>query len=374
MSAAKIIAVEARVFRAPLKKTFKIALGEISSAETVIVRLSTDDGRFGYGEASPYQPVTGDSVADALGFINHTMGPQLTGREADGIGVIHCAMDAVCMRLNATNTPGRAGIDIALYDLASQRAGMPLYRFLGGADPCVYSDYTIALAAPGDMAQAALQAVQAGFEMLKIKAGLDAEQDVENLRAIRRTVGSRVRLRLDANQGWNEASAVKALNAVADLDIEEAEQPLSANDLAGLARLRAQVPQPIMLDESVHSPVNALRAVDAKAGAMINIKLMKSAGLLPALKINAIAEAAGLPCMVGCMMETRIGIAAGAHLVASQPNIRFADLDSHLEIAQQNVVTGGFAQTGGVIKLSETPGLGVSVDFDALDWKRQQSS
>lgn len=365
MSASKITSVKARLFRAPLLKIMKIALGEITSAETVIVQICTNDGRCGYGEASPYKPVTGDTIDDALNFVN---GPAqaLVGMDPDGIGEIHRVMEGLLSKSKVRNTPGRASIDIALYDLASQAAGMPLYRFLGGTNPQVHSDYTVTLGSADEMVLSAKKAIKAGFDILKLKAGIDADADTKNIRAIRNAVGPNVQLRLDANQGWDEASATHVLNAMADLNIAEVEQPLPAINLAGLARLRKQVPQPIMLDESVHSPADALQATNASAGDFINIKLMKSGGLLPALKINAIAEAAGLPCMVGCMMETNIAIAAGAHLVASQGNIQLADLDSHLEISEQDVVRDGFCQTGGIIILGEAPGLGVTVDFDAL--------
>lgn len=357
----KISSIEAKIFKAPYLKPFTIALGTIMATETVLLRIVTEDGLTGYGEGSPYHAVTGNYPEDILHFVNRIRG-KLIGADADDIAGIHALLDFE----SAASTPAKAAIDIALYDLKGKRANMPLYRLLGGSRPNVYSDCTIGIKLREEMVAHARELVDQGFTILKIKTGVNIEDDIGNLAAIRKEVGDGITLRIDANQGWDVKGTILAMKKMEALGIDEVEQPLRAFNLEGHAFIRNHISQNLMLDESVHSPVDALKAVKAGAADIINIKLMKSAGILPALKINAIAEAAGIPCMVGCMLETWVGVTAGAHLAASQPNITLADLDSHIKLNKSSIVTGGFEQHGSNITLTEKPGLGVDVDWTAL--------
>jgi L-alanine-DL-glutamate epimerase-like enolase superfamily enzyme len=353
--------VEAKLYRAPLRAPFKIALGETDHIETIIVRVTVEGGLAGFGEASAYAPVTGEDSEGALAFLRKAASA-LVGRDAAGVAGIHAAMDAISVGRPAA----KAGVDIAVYDILAKRAQLPLYRFLGGTDPCVRTDMTVGLADTAVMAERAALRAREGFRTLKIKAGIDPAQDVEHLLAIREAVGPETELRIDANQGWDAKSALWVLERLEGVGIAEVEQPLPHWDLAGMRFLRERIGQQLMLDESVHTPHDAMRAAMAGAGDMINIKLMKSGGLHPALKINAIAEAAGMACMAGCMSETRVSISAGAHMAAALPNVVLADLDSWMEIADDGCAQGGFTREGDRLTLADAPGLGVTVDFDAL--------
>lgn len=357
----KISSIEAKIFKTPYLKPFTIALGTILAVETVLLRIVTEDGLTGYGEGSTYSAVTGNYPEDILNFVNRIK-HKLIGADADDIAGIHALLDCE----SAASTPAKAAIDIALYDLKGKRANMPLYRLLGGSSPNVYSDCTVGINKREEMAAHARELVKQGFTILKIKTGVNIEDDIGNLTAIRKEVGDSIILRIDANQGWNAKETILAMKKMEALGIDEVEQPLPAFNLEGLAFVRNHISQNLMLDESVHSPFDALKAIKAEAADIINIKLMKSAGILPALKINAIAEAAGIPCMVGCMLETWIGVTAGAHLAASQPNITLADLDSHMKLNKTDIITGGFEQCGSRITLTEKSGLGVDVDWTAF--------
>jgi len=357
----KITDIDVKIFRVPFLKPYRIALGEISGTETAIVRVTTEDGTVGYGEGAPYHAVTGDYPEDIPIFLHRARG-LLIGRDSDDIAGIHAAL----ARESAASTPARAAVDIALYDLLGKHANMPLYRLLGGADPRVVTDCTIGIMEREAMVSRARELVGAGFRVIKVKTGLSVKDDIENLRSIRREIGDDIPLRIDANQGWDARTAIRAMKALEEIGIDEVEQPLPAFDLPGLAFVRANISQRLMLDESVHSPADALRAVTAGACDVINIKLMKCCGILGGLRINAVAQAAGIPCMVGCMLETKVAVSAGAHLAASQPNITLADLDSHLKLGGNGVITGGFTQAGSDITLTDRPGLGVEVDWDAI--------
>jgi L-alanine-DL-glutamate epimerase-like enolase superfamily enzyme len=357
----RIKSVEAKLYQAPLNGVYTIALGSSTRAEAVIIRIRTEGGLTGLGEAAPSPPVTGANAEATLGFLRD-LAPALQNCDASDLSGIHAIMD----RRSAGHGAARAGVDMALYDILSQRAGLPLYRFLGGSNPRVQTDMTVTIDSTRVMAARAKSFVENGFRILKVKAGLDPIEDIEHLRAIREAAGPEVELRIDANQGWNEKTTLWALEKMADLGIVEVEQPLPFWNLEGMRFVRDRITQPLMLDESVHSPVDALKAVRAGAGDIINIKLMKCGGIYKAQKINAIAEAAGLSCMVGCMTETHIAIAAGAHLAAALPNVKLADLDGFLEIRDEGCARGGFTREGDILTLGAEPGLGVSVDFDAL--------
>jgi L-alanine-DL-glutamate epimerase-like enolase superfamily enzyme len=353
--------LEAKLYLAPLRAPFKIALGETDHIETVIVRVTAEGGFIGFGEASAYAPVTGEDSESVLAFLNKAA-HALIGRDATDISGIHAAMDAISIGRSAA----KAGVDIAIYDILSKQARLPLYRFLGGSDYRVRTDMTVGLADTTVMVERAARYVNEGFRTLKVKAGIDPVADVEHLRAIRKAVGPDVELRIDANQGWDVKSTLWVLERLSDTDIAEIEQPLPHWNLDGARFLRERIGQQLMLDESVHTPRDAMKAAKAGAGDMINIKLMKSGGLYPALKINAIAEAAGMTCMAGCMTETRVSISAGAHMTAALPNIVLADLDGWIEIADDGCASGGFTLEGDILTLTDAPGLGVTVDFDAL--------
>ncbi|HSK69590.1 MAG TPA: dipeptide epimerase [Candidatus Limnocylindria bacterium] len=344
--------------RVKLARPFVVAIGVIETCETLIVRVETDEGITGYGEASPFAPVTGELLDTIPAFIE-LFKPNLIGLNPIEMEKAHAVMD----RCTAGNTSAKAGIDIALHDIWGKWLGQPLYKILGGFRNSFATDVTVGIKAPEAMAEEALGCVGEGYGILKVKAGIDPRDDVRAIRLIREAVGPNIALRVDANQGWDARTAVSTLRAYEEYGVEAVEQPLPWWDLDGLAFVRRHSRIRLMVDESVHSPQDALKVMKKEAADTFNIKLMKSGGIHPALKINAIGEAGGVNCMVGCMLETRLGIAAGAHLVASQKNITEADLDSFREYGDGSGISGGFTVQDGVMTLSEEPGLGVTVSF-----------
>ena len=209
------------------------------------------------------------------------------------------------------------------------------------------------------MAKDAVKAIKKGFKALKVKVGTDPIEDVERIKSIRKAVDNEIEIRLDANQGWTPKQAINVLNKTERFNIQFAEQPVPAKDLKDLAKVRKHSPIPIMADESVHSPEDALRLIEAEAVDLINIKLMKSGGILKGKKIASIAEAAGIPCMVGCMGESGIGIAAAAHLAAAVKNIQYADLDSDLLLKDKLAEKGGTKVKNSMHILPKKHGLGI---------------
>jgi L-alanine-DL-glutamate epimerase-like enolase superfamily enzyme len=218
---------------------------------------------------------------------------------------------------------------MALWDLCGKIAGQPVYRLLGAARDSFETDCTVFLDSPEAMARLAVEFVREGFPAIKIKLGEAPALDIDRVRAIREAVGPKVHLRCDANQGWSVSDALVALRGIGPYDLEFCEQPVQAWDWNGLRHVRAGSPVPIMADEAVHSPHDAIEGLRQDAFDMINIKLLKAGGVLPSVRLAHIAAAANVPCMVGCMAETRLALTAAAHVVMSQAIIRFADLDAY---------------------------------------------
>ena len=253
-----------------------------------------------------------------------------------------------------------------MYDIRGKAAGMPVYKLLGGYSNTVLNDITVSIMEPQAMADKALSYVRdKGYRVLKVKVGADVNDDIRALTLIREAVGPDVRLRVDANQGYDVPTALKALNAFAALGVESVEQCLPAWNMEGAAYLRRKAPAiHLMLDESIHGPVDAARACRMDAADILNIKLMKCGGLYPAEQINALAQANGLTCMVGCMMETKLSITAGLSFVAAKKNVMDADLDSFMEyVGGETHFPGGFTHKGSDFVLCDAPGFGLDIDF-----------
>ena len=210
-------------------------------------------------------------------------------------------------------------------------------------------------------ARDSIHAVKRGFETLKIKVGKDAAMDLERMKAIRKAVGYDVDLRIDANQGWSPKEAVKVLTDMEDagLNIEFVEQPVKAHDIEGMKFVTDHVAIPVLADESVFSPQDALSILQQHAADFINIKLMKTGGLYNALKICSIAEVYGVECMIGCMLEAKVSVNAAVHLAAAKSIITKIDLDGPV-LCSEDPVVGGSVFDNDRITPSDTPGLGVT--------------
>jgi L-alanine-DL-glutamate epimerase-like enolase superfamily enzyme len=209
------------------------------------------------------------------------------------------------------------------------------------------------------MAKDAVKAVKHGFKALKVKVGINPKEDAERIRLIREAVGDKTAIRIDANQGWTVSQALDVLEKLEKYNVQFVEQPIQAGDVHALAKVRKNSPIPVMADESVHSPIDALHLIKEDAVDLINIKLMKSGGIHNATKIAAIAEAANVPCMIGCMGESSIGITAAVHFAAATKNVQHADLDCDILLADKLVTEGGAELKNSERIPSNVPGFGI---------------
>ncbi|KRG73995.1 L-alanine-DL-glutamate epimerase [Stenotrophomonas chelatiphaga] len=354
----KITDIELGMLRVPLKTPFKTALRTVDTVEDVVVMIRTDTGHTGYGEAAATAVITGDTHGSIIEAIRHFIKPRLVGQDVANLNRL-CALVQSSMERNSS---AKAAVEIALYDLWAQLHDAPLYQMLGGGDPVITTDITISVDYIDKMVADSLSALDRGFESLKIKVGKDIGLDIERVKAIHAAVQGRALLRLDANQGWTAKQAVQAMQALeeAGVVLELLEQPVKAADIAGLKYVTDRVNTPVMADESVFNPSQVIDLIQQRAADIVNIKLMKTGGLSNAIRIADIAAIHGVPCMIGCMIESSISVAAAVHLaVAKSDVITKVDLDGP-SLGQFDPVSGGVTFNESEISISDAPGLGIT--------------
>jgi L-Ala-D/L-Glu epimerase len=280
------------------------------------------------------------------------------GKNALAIEEAVCDMD----RLIYGNNSIKSAFDMALYDIASQYAGLPLYQFLGGTNKkTIITDYTVSIGEPEKMAADALKIKNEGYPAIKIKLGKNGKTDVERIKAIRNVVGDEIPLRIDANQGWSVEEAIDTLKALAPFGIEHCEEPIPRWAFMQLPLVRKESPIPIMSDESCGDDHDAERLIQLKACDMMNIKLGKSGGIFKALKMVKLAEAAGMHLQVGAFMESRLAMTAFAHFSLCSPMIEHFDFDTCLMFSEDPVTGGIIYEKNGVVKVPEVAGLGATI-------------
>ena len=346
--------------QAPLKRPFRIALGVTSRADLLFVKIDTDEGISGMGEMAPFHAITGETIQTCAAAAEH-LAKLLIGANPLDINGINQSMN----RYLANNSGAKCGFDMALHDLAGKALGCPVYTLLGGDNRGLVTDQTIHIDTPQIMADKAVHLKEEGFSAIKIKLGENLEADLARLRKIRESIGPEIRLRVDANQGWDFPTALAALQRMLPYDTEYCEQPLPIWDRDNMKRLREKTMIPIAADESLFNDKDAFDLAANGCCDIFNIKLAKTGGISAALKIDNIAVSAGIPCMIGCMTETRFGLTAAAHVASAHGNIKYLDLDSHAFLAIDPVL-GGIKCEGENITLPDTPGLGAELDPDFL--------
>ena len=319
----QITSVEVSPLNLELQTALTVAYGSYPVLEYALLKLHTDDGLIGLGEASPDPEVTGETQAIILDGFEQVRELLIGQNPFDIVPILNA-----CMTVIPDKPAVLAAIDMALYDLMGKALNVPVYQLLGGMSRENIELYpVIPLDAPQVMAAMSKSFTDAGARVLKLKLGSDLQSDLMRMEAIHDAVGSEVALRLDINQGWRDAqTSIATIRQLKTYAIEYIEQPTSANDLAALAAVTAAVDIPIMADESCHTAVDVYKIAESKAADWINIKLMKCGGITQAMKMIAVAEAAGLPCILGSMGESSIGSAAGLHLSLAQLGLKSSEL------------------------------------------------
>ena len=341
---------------------FVIATGIMEFAQNTFVKVITDEGLYGVGECSAFPMIVGETqntcIAVAQDFAKIWIGKDPLKIE-ERLAELNLFI--------AKNATIKSAFDMALYDLAAKKEGIPLYQFLGGKPREIVTDITIGISSPEEMAEKALRLHDSGAVALKVKLGKKPQDDIARIKAIRQAVGFDIPIRIDANQGWSFEEAVEALKGLEALKIQFCEQPMRTYNDHLLPQLRSQTIVPIMADESVYDHHDAERLCRTDSCDYINIKFSKSSGIAESLKIQAVASEYGIPCMIGGMLESRLALAAKTHFAYAANNVKFFDLDTCMVGHLEDPVIGGIQYDGYAIKITEGPGIAADIDPLFLD-------
>ncbi len=341
----------------PLRKPFVTSLDSTYQYDGVLVKIETDENVFGWGEAAPSKNITKETQETVVKSLSQIK-PLIVGENP-------LEIESIMDKINYVfGSSAKASVDIALHDILGKRIGLPLKNVFGSSQKEIRTSITISIEKIEDVVKEAVKIVDNGGRNIKLKIGLNPDEDIKKIKGIREAVGYEPRIRVDANQGYSVETAIKTLRRMEKYEIEFVEQPVDARDIEGMRKVRDNVGIPVMADESVHTPGDAVNVIKNDAADMINIKIMKT-GLSNALKIADICSAAGITCMVGCMIETKIGISAGTHLALGKRIIRFADLDGHLDLKFDPTINEVLTEKG-VNKVGDGDGLGLDVDESVL--------
>lgn len=334
--------------------------GEKQERTHAIVALTDEEGRVGYGEATPLSQFTGETAGTTALVLKEVILPALEGLDCFDIAAAHQKMDQAI----AANCGAKSAADCAMYDLAAKTLGVPLYDLLGGrCRERVPINRHIGIVPTAEAEEMARSYTAQGFLSLKLKVGGDVDACAERISAVRRAAGPEARIRVDGNCGFSYQQAVQLIRKTWDCGLEFYEQLLPKWDLEGMGRLRREFGVPILADEAVNSVRDAMEYALCGAADAVTIKLCKCGGLYPALRIAGAAEAAGMQVVVASTYDTHIGCSACLHLASALPNAQtacdlttFATQPAQAEACHR--LEGMYLSAGG------DPGVGVSNMYD----------
>jgi L-alanine-DL-glutamate epimerase-like enolase superfamily enzyme len=353
----KITTVEhwAESFR--LIKPYTIAYETYRDVKNHFVRIETEDGLIGIGAACPEKYVTGESINDCEKALDTCLESFLLGQDVRLIQDVIPRLEEMMPKTPAA----RAAVDMALYDLMSKYLNLPLAEMLGRVYKKLPTSVTIGIMPTEDALEQAEELLSRGFRVLKVKIGRSIEEDIERLYKIRENVGSRILIRVDANQGYTVDEYKEFVDHTQLLNLEFIEQPLKADDIKAMKDMPKTVREKTAADESLLSTKNALKlAHPPKPFGIFNVKLMKCGGIYSAMQIAEIAQLANIDLMWGCMDESTVSISAALHAALASPATKYIDLDGSLNLVN-DLVGGGFEIHDGELIITDKPGLGVEL-------------
>ncbi|MDW0117048.1 dipeptide epimerase [Sporosarcina thermotolerans] len=358
----KIKEIDIYAIHLPLHEPFIISYASFDYMPSIIVKITTDTGHIGYGEAVADEHVTGESWESTYAVLKNTLGPKLIGMNPAQMEKIHATMDAEIYGVPAA----KAAMDIACYDVIGKALGVPVYDLLGGRFHDEFPvTHVLSIATPEHMADEAAQRVAEGYRSLKMKVGKNVWDDVERIKAVRERVGETIAIRVDVNQGWvNSSTTLQALKKLEDYSLDWLEQPVKADDIDAMVEIKSKTSVPMMIDEGLRGFREMREIIAKRATDKVNIKLMKCGGIYPAMKLAHMAEMAGIECQVGSMVESSIGSAAGFHVAFSKKIMTSVELTGPLKFSED---IGDLKYDIPFIRLTEKAGLGVTVNEDILN-------
>ncbi|HJQ81532.1 MAG TPA: enolase C-terminal domain-like protein [Lacipirellulaceae bacterium] len=382
----KISRIETIPVRVPIKPELAIRSGRGGAhlmSPFLIVKVYTDDGIVGLGEASCTPRWSGEDQVSAAHFINAYFAPLLVGETIDEVERLSAKFSSAV----AGNYFTKAAIEMALWDIVGKSQGRPVWEVAGSRErgagsktsglplrisPGVPVKWSVSGVVPAKAAEIAAWAVDQGFTAMKVKVGIDPQSDLERTRAVREAVGAQVKLGVDANGGWPTPQiAIETIRRLCDeCEIYFAEQPVAAGDQNALAEVRSNVSVPIIADESIWTLEDAKMLARAEAADVFSIYIGKAGGIGPARRIAEFAQSVGIKCTIGSNLELGIGSAAMIHLALSAPGFDFdtcpCDIIGPL-FYEDDVLNDPLPISNGVARLPDRPGLGVELNDEKVE-------
>jgi muconate cycloisomerase len=365
----KISRIETIPIRVPLNPEFAIRSGR-GGAHTVspflLVKVHTDEGVVGIGEASCTPRWSGEDQITGAHLIHSYLEPLLVGEDPTMLE----SATAKFRLAFAGNYFTKSAVEMALWDIAGKVASKPVYALLGGkVREFVPTKWSVSGVESGKAAEIARWAINKGFKAMKVKVGIDPDGDVARVRAVRETIGTQIKMGVDANGGWTPEDAVKTIERLREFDICFAEQPVSPEDVADMADVRKRIHVPLIADESVYTLQDALTLARLGAADVFSIYLGKAGGIGPAKKIADFAQYAGLKCTVGSNLELGVGSAAMVHLAIATRGINAEEYPCDIIgpfYYKEDIVQKSLSILPGMAKPSDVPGLGVELDDEKI--------
>ncbi len=368
----KITAIRAYALNAPMRVPYITALVDKREATSVVTVIETDEGVTGFGQSATSAPVYSpfEEYQDTImRVVESSIAPALIGADPHDLEWIHDKM----ARVARGHLYAHATIDLACHDIIGKAAGRPVFKMIGGA-----ARERIAICAPHlgilpskELAAQAAGYVSDGHRFVNLRVGADLAQDIANITAVRKAIGDDVAISVDFSQslhmlGFRADTAIAHVRALEKAGASAFEQPVADWDVEGLARIAAAIDSPIIADESVRTPQDAMRIVDRRAADAVKVKLMKVGGFHPARKIAAILQSAGIPVTVGNGLAGGIQNAAEAHFAFSIPNLKLpGEMNGFLRLTE-DALKAEFRIEGADLLAPTKPGLGVEVDMAML--------
>ncbi|MFC5650578.1 mandelate racemase/muconate lactonizing enzyme family protein [Paenibacillus solisilvae] len=369
----RITRIETIPVQVPLHQERAIRSGRGSHLVSpfLLVKVHTNEGIIGLGEVSCTPGWSGEDQVTAAHFIRNFMEPLLIGKNPLDIEVL---TQRIQQRI-AHNAFTKAGLEMALWDILGKAASLPVYRLLGGpVREFVPTKFSVTGVEPSRAAEIAAWAVEQGFKSMKVKVGTGPDADVARVKAVRDVIGPAIKLGVDANGGWSPRTAVQTIRRlIEEAGISFAEQPVPALDMSWLADVRAQVPVPIIADESLYTLQDSMALVRAGAADVFSIYIGKGGGIGPARKVAAVAEAAGIVCTVGSNLELGVASAAMIHLAIATQGIGAEEYPCDILgpfFYEDMLLAEPLPIIGGQARPFEKPGLGVELDDSKVEHYR----
>jgi len=369
----KIVRVESIPVRIPLKPERRMisALGRHDVSDFLLVRLESDDGNEGWGEATVTPRWSGETCRGAKAIVDDVLGPAVIGCAADDLPELDRRMDAVAVG----NWFAKSAIEMACWDIHGKATRKPVYELLGGAcrPLTIRSRFSLGAYEPDRARRRATELVAAGFTTIKVKVGIDPVRDIERVRIVRDAIGPDIALTIDANGGWDVETAIRAIRELKSCCLEIVEQPIPPGDYTGLARVRKETGAKILADESCFDLIHAQELIRHDCCDAISLYPGKNGGIRKAREIAMLAVQHGIACSIGSNLEWDLGTAAMAHFIVATPNMQVERYPGDLlgpDYHEVSIAKNPLSIHGPLTTLNTGPGLGIDVDLDVIEKHR----